>query len=248
MNAASLPAHAGTAVITGASHGIGRATAARLAADGLKIVTIDRVAPASLLPGERYFQADLLETDQREGALEILRQLPDPAVLVNNVAIVKLAPVESLSLADLRISVDLNVAAALLCAQAVLPAMKRRAYGRIVNISSRSALGKELRSAYAASKAALIGMTRTWALELAPHGVTANCIGPGPVATEMFRAANPDDSPQTRRIMQSIPVGRLGTPEEIAHVAAFFAHPMAGFVTGQVVYACGGMTVGLHHG
>lgn len=243
-----MSAAPGTAIITGASHGIGRATAARLAADGLKIVTLDRVAPQRLLPGERFIQADLLEAGPRDEALEALRRIPDAAVLVNNVAIVKLAPVETLSLADLHTSVDLNVAAALLCAQAVLPAMKQRGYGRIVNISSRSALGKELRTAYAASKAALIGMTRTWALELAPHGVTANCIGPGPVATEMFRAANPEDSPQTRRIMQSIPVGRLGLPEEIAHAVAFFAHPMAGFITGQAIYACGGLTVGLHHG
>ncbi|MFD4837134.1 SDR family oxidoreductase [Achromobacter sp. NPDC058515] len=248
MTSARLSAAPGTAIITGASHGIGRATATRLAADGLKIVTLDRVAPERLLPGERFIQADLLDAGPRDAALDILRQIPDPAVLVNNVAIVKLAPVDTLSLADLQVSVDLNVAAALLCAQAVLPAMKQRGYGRIVNISSRSALGKELRSAYAASKAALIGMTRTWALELAPHGVTANCIGPGPVATEMFRAANPEDSPRTRKIMQSIPVGRLGLPEEIAHAVAFFAHPMAGFITGQVIYACGGLTVGLNHG
>jgi 3-oxoacyl-[acyl-carrier protein] reductase len=248
VSAAQLSAAAGTAIITGASHGIGRATAARLAADGLKLITLDRVPPERLLPGERFIQADLLESGPRERALEILRQIPDPAVLVNNVAVVKLAPVDTLSLADLHISVDLNVATALLCTQAVLPAMKQRGYGRIVNISSRSALGKELRSAYAASKAALIGMTRTWALELARHGVTANCIGPGPVATEMFRAANPEDSPRTRGIMQSIPVGRLGRPEEIAHAVAFFAHPLAGFITGQVIYACGGLTVGLTHG
>lgn len=248
MSAAGLPASPGTAIITGASHGIGRATATRLAADGMKIVTLDRVAPERLLPGERFIQVDLLETGPRQQALEILRQIPDPAVLVNNVAIVKLAPVDTLSLADLQTSVDMNVATALLCAQSVLPAMKRRRYGRIVNISSRSALSKELRSAYSASKAALIGMTRTWALELAPHGVTANCIGPGPVATEMFRAANPEDSPRTRKIMQSIPVGRLGTPDEIAHAVAFFAHPLAGFITGQMIYACGGLTVGLHQG
>ncbi|WP_313620334.1 SDR family oxidoreductase [Achromobacter sp.] len=238
----------GTAVITGGSHGIGRATAIRLAADGMQcIVTVDRVPPKNLLPGERYIQADLLDPASRDVALAILGDIPDPAVLVNNVAIVKLAPVDTLSLADLQTSVDLNVAAALLCTQAVLPAMKRRGYGRIVNISSRSALGKELRSAYTASKAALIGMTRTWALELAPCGITVNCVGPGPVATEMFRAANPDDSPQTRKIMQTIPVGRLGAPEEIAHAVACFAHPMAGFITGQVIYACGGMTVGLTH-
>ena len=105
MSAAQLSAAAGTAIITGASHGIGRATAARLAADGLKLITLDRVPPERLLPGERFIQADLLEYGPRERALEILRQIPDPAVLVNNVAVVKLAPVDTLSLADLHISV-----------------------------------------------------------------------------------------------------------------------------------------------
>jgi 3-oxoacyl-[acyl-carrier protein] reductase len=112
-------------------------------------------------------------------------------------------------------------------------------------MSSRAALGKELRTAYAASKAALIGLTRVWALELGEHGVTVNSIGPGPIATDLFSRANPDDSPRTRAIVESVPVRRIGTPEDVAHEAFFFLSERAGFVTGQTLYVCGGMTVGV---
>lgn len=234
-----------TALVTGASNGIGRATVQRFAADGYKIVTVDRSPPAELVGSETFIQADLLDAGDRERALEHIREQFNVDVLVNNVAIVKLSPVEDVTLGDLQTSVDLNIVAALRFAQTVIPGMKRRGYGRIVNIASRAALGKELRTAYSATKAAVIGMTRTWALELAPHGITVNCIGPGPIATEMFRAANPPDSEQTKTILRSIPVQRLGEPEEIAHAVAFFSHRLAGFTTGQVIYVCGGMTVGL---
>lgn len=234
-----------TALVTGASNGIGRATAQRFAADGYKIVTVDRKPPTELVESESFVQADLLDAGDRERALQHIRDRFEVDVLVNNVAIVKLSPVEDVNLGDLQTSVDLNIVAALRFAQTVIPGMKRRGYGRIVNIASRAALGKELRTAYTATKAAVIGMTRTWAIELAPHGITVNCIGPGPIATEMFRAANPPDSEQTKTILRSIPVQRLGEPEEIAHAVAFFSHRLAGFTTGQVIYVCGGITVGL---
>ncbi|WP_439810758.1 SDR family oxidoreductase [Bordetella bronchiseptica] len=234
-----------TALVTGGSNGIGRATANRLAADGYRIVTVDRAAPASLADRETFIQVDLLDPAAREGVLARLAGEFEVDVLVNNVAIVRLASVEAVSLADLQASLDLNVGVALRFAQTVIPGMKRRGYGRIVNIASRAALGKELRTAYGATKAAVIGMTRTWALELAASGVTVNGIGPGPIATEMFRQANPPESEQTQAILRAIPAGRLGEPEEVAHAVAFFADRRAGFTTGQILYVCGGMTVGL---
>ena len=123
--------------------------------------------------------------------------------------------------------------------------MKAARFGRIVNISSRAALGKELRTVYAATKAGLHGMTRTWALEFAAHGITVNAVGPGPIGTELFHQVNPAGSPRTKAIIEGVPVKRLGTPEDIAHAAAFLLDERAGFVTGQVLYVCGGMTVGL---
>ena len=131
------------------------------------------------------------------------------------------------------------------CMQALLPSMTAGGFGRIVNMSSRAALGKELRTAYAATKAGLIGMTRVWALELGRHGITVNAIGPGPIRTELFDRANPPDSPRTRAIVESVPVKRVGTPEDVAQAVSFFLDRRSGFVTGQTLYVCGGMTVGV---
>ena len=122
--------------------------------------------------------------------------------------------------------------------------MKQARCGRIVNISSRAALGKELRTVYAATKAGLHGLTKTWALELAPHQITVNAIGPGPIGTELFHAANPPDSPRTQAILEGIPLHRLGAPADIAHAVSFFLDERASFITGQVIYVCGGLTVG----
>jgi NAD(P)-dependent dehydrogenase (short-subunit alcohol dehydrogenase family) len=87
-------------------------------------------------------------------------------------------------------------------------------------------------------------MVKVWALELGPYGITANAIGPGPIRTELFDRANPPDSPRTQAIVNSVPVRRVGTPEDVAHAASFLLDARSGFVTGQVLYVCGGMTVG----
>ncbi|MFM7660785.1 MAG: SDR family oxidoreductase, partial [Betaproteobacteria bacterium] len=97
---------------------------------------------------------------------------------------------------------------------------------------------------YAASKAGLIGLSRVWALELGRLGITSNVIGPGPIATELFKQANPPDSPRTRQILDNIPVGRMGEPDDVAAAVAFFMREDSAFVTGQVLYVCGGAGVG----
>ncbi|MBV9219971.1 MAG: SDR family oxidoreductase, partial [Methylobacteriaceae bacterium] len=115
----------------------------------------------------------------------------------------------------------------------------------IVSISSRAVLGKELRTSYSASKAAIHGLTRTWALELARDGITVNAVAPGTIDTSLFHEANPPDDPRTQAIFKAIPVGRIGTPTDVAHAVSFFLDERSSFITGQALFVCGGLTVGL---
>jgi 3-oxoacyl-[acyl-carrier protein] reductase len=224
-------------LITGGASGIGAAAAARCRSDGLDVVVIDRIGDGII--------ADLSKISETAHALQ---QALDGGVitrLVNNVGIVCPASADQQTLDELELVFSLNLRCAFQCMQALLPGMKTQNFGRIVNMSSRAALGKELRTAYAATKAGLIGMTRVWALELGRHGITANAIGPGPIRTELFDRANPPDAPRTQAIIDAVPVKRIGTPEDIAHAVSFFLDQRSGFVTGQVLYVCGGMTVGV---
>jgi len=230
-------------LITGASRGIGRGIAARLAQDGFAVITLDRDPPAERLPDETFVQVDLSDAVATGQALAEVLARHAPTRLVNNAGTVRPGALEDVTWEDLDTVVALNLRCTIQCAQALLPAMKAARFGRIVNISSRAALGKELRTVYAATKAGLHGMTHTWALELAAHGITVNAIGPGPIGTELFHRVNPADSPRTKAIIEGVPVQRLGTPEDIAHAVAYFVDARAGFVTGQVLYVCGGMTV-----
>lgn len=231
-------------LVTGGSNGIGAAIVAARAGLGEHVVNLDRDQPAAGAPGE-CVRVDLADGDALKAALtEITGDLAVTRV-VNNAGVALLDPLENFDPADFHRTLDINVNAPALVAQASLPAMKAAGFGRIVNIASRAALGKTLRTSYAGSKGALISATRVWALELARHGITVNAIGPGPIETELFTRANPPDAPATRAIIESIPVGRMGQPEEIAHAAGFFLSREAGFVTGQVLYACGGMTIGV---
>ncbi len=223
-------------LVTGGAAGIGRATVERCRADGYDVVSIDREGDALI--------ADLSDPEETAAALE--RALEDGPItrLVNNVGTVRPASVDAQTLEDFDAVMHLNARCALQCLQAVLPGMKAAHFGRVVNVSSRAALGKELRTVYAGSKAALQGMAKVWALELGEFGITANAIGPGPINTELFQRVNPADSPRTKAIIGAVPVRRLGTPQDIANAIAFFLHRDSGFVTGQVLYVCGGMTVG----
>lgn len=224
-------------MITGGAAGIGAACAERCKADGFEAVVIDRVGNGLI--------ADLSDTEATAKALEQALAGGPITRLVNNVGVVVPAGASEQTLEELELAWSLNVRCAMQCMQALLPGMQAAGFGRIVNMSSRAALGKELRTAYSATKAALLGMTRVWALELGRHGITANAIGPGPIRTELFERANPPDSPRTRAIVQSVPVKRVGTPEDVAHAASYFLDARSGFVTGQVLYVCGGMTVGV---
>jgi NAD(P)-dependent dehydrogenase (short-subunit alcohol dehydrogenase family) len=233
----------GTAIVTGASSGIGRATAERLAEQGLTVLNLDIAAPGAASRAIHH-QVDLSDDEATAAVLDEVTKRHAVTRLVNNVALAQSASLEDTTFDDLRRIAEVNLRAAIQCAQAVLPAMKAAGFGRIVNISSRAALGKTFRTGYAATKGGLISMTRVWALELAPHGITVNAIGPGPIATELFEAVNPPDSPRTRKIMAEIPVKRIGRPEDVANAASFFLGDGAGYVTGQTLYVCGGLSIG----
>ncbi len=232
------------AIVTGASRGIGQAVAARLREDGWEVYNLDLVAPGSDTDlGDRWIEVDLADVQSTRHALDLVLDEGPVTGIVNNAAIGCMASLEDTSVADYDLSVHVNMRAPMLCAQAVVPGMKARGFGRIVNIACRAHLGKTLRTSYAATKGGLISMTRVWALELAANGITVNAIAPGPVRTELFEKANPPDMPRTQQIIDSVPVGRLGEPADIANAVAFFFDRRSGYVTGQVLYVCGGITL-----
>ncbi len=233
-----------TALVTGASRGIGRAIVARLLADGWGVFNLD-ITPPEVEPdlGDRWVEVDLDSVEATKNALHDVLLAGPVSALVNNAAIGRMSSLEDTSVKDFDASLAVNMRAPMLCAQAVIPGMKAQGFGRIVNIASRAHLGKTLRTSYAATKGAMVSMTKVWALELAPHGISVNAIAPGPIRTELFERANPPDNPRTRQIIDAIPVGRLGEPEDVANAVAFFLDQRAGFVTGQVLYVCGGITL-----
>jgi NAD(P)-dependent dehydrogenase (short-subunit alcohol dehydrogenase family) len=187
---------------------------------------------------------DLLDEAATRAALAAITAGNQVGWLVNNAGIALPATLEDTRMDDFERVIAVNLRAAILCAQAVLPGMRAAGHGRIVNITSRAALGKELRTAYSAAKAGLIGLTRTWALELAPFGITVNAVGPGPIETDLFKSANPAESERTRALIRAVPLQRLGKPEDIAHAVGFFLSDEASFITGQTLFVCGGLSIG----
>jgi 3-oxoacyl-[acyl-carrier protein] reductase len=233
-----------TTVVTGASRGIGRAIAERLGAAGHTIVAIARHKPDYALRGA-FYAVDLADPAATGSALREIVARHKVDNLVNNAGLVTTARLEQLAPEDLDALIGVNVRAALQCTQAVLPHMRAQRRGRIVNLGSRAMYGRIGRSGYGAAKAAVVGMTRAWALETAADGVTVNCVAPGPIATDGFRAQNPPDSPGTKALLASVPVGRMGEPREIAATVEFLLSDDAGFMTGQTLNVCGGLSVGL---
>ena len=230
-------------LVTGASRGIGRAAMQRLREDGFRPIGLARTLPSDAVEGEEYHAVDMTDFAALRELLATLTSHEPFYGLVNNAAMSPVTSLEDCTLEDMDDAVRLNLLAPLICTQAVAPGMRRMRAGRIVNISSRAGLGKVNRTAYSATKAGIVGMTRTWALELAGDGISVNAIAPGPVLTELFRQASPPEHPRTIALMDAVPLKRAAEPSELAHFIAFLLDERSGFMTGQTLYVDGGLTV-----
>jgi 3-oxoacyl-[acyl-carrier protein] reductase len=228
-------------LITGASKGIGRAVADRLAAEGHEPIGLARTAPTDF-PG-RFHEVDLSDRAATAATLDKIVAEGRVDAVVNNVGLARFGRIGSIDLDVLSTTYDMNVRTAVQVVQAVLPGMVEAGWGRIVNVTSLTTLGVAERTPYAGSKAALETDTRIWAGELASSGITVNAVAPGPIETEMFRERSPAGSEREARLLDVIPLHRLGTPAEIAHVICMLLHEDAGYITGQIVRVDGGGSI-----
>ncbi|GAA1992150.1 3-oxoacyl-ACP reductase FabG [Catenulispora subtropica] len=242
------------AVVTGAARGIGAAIALRLAADGhaVAVVDLDEAACAETVDAitakggtAMAVGCDVSSEEAVAAAVErIAAELGAPTVLVNNAGVLRDNLLFKMTVDDWDTVMNVHLRGAFLMARAVQAHMVAAKFGRIVNLSSTSALGNRGQANYAAAKAGMQGFTKTLAIELGKFGVTANAIAPGFIETAMTRATaervGVDFDAFREAAISQIPVGRSGQPEDIAAVASFLVREDAGFVSGQVIYAAGG--------
>ena len=232
------------AVVTGGSTGIGRAICVDLLARGYEVVSLALERCDIVSPKLVSIEVDLTDRKATADAVAELTRRFAPTTVIHNAGVIRAALIGEVKLEDLDALVELHLSSAVQLVQAALPAMKAAHFGRIVLMSSRAALGAQTRTAYSATKAGMIGMARTWALELARDGITVNLVAPGPIRTDMFHAVIDAGSERERALAASIPVGRIGETGDVARAVAFLADPDNSFVTGQVLYVCGGSSLG----
>jgi 3-oxoacyl-[acyl-carrier protein] reductase len=246
-----------TALVTGGARGIGAATARRLARDGLAIAVLDLDAGACAPVVDEIqaaggsavaIGADVSSEDDAERAVrETVDALGAPTVLVNNAGILRDNLLFKMSVDDWDAVMSVHLRGAFLMSRAVQSHMVTQRWGRIVSLSSISALGNRGQVNYAAAKAGLQGFTKTLALELGPFGVTANAIAPGFIATDMTRATadrmGVPFAEFTEAVAKETAVRRVGMPEDIAGTVSFLVSDDASFISGQTIYVTGGPTI-----
>ncbi len=232
-------------LVTGGAAGIGAEICRSLLARGARVLCLDQHAPNITSPDLQYIELDLTDPTATTAAATTIARDFKVTRLIHNAGAIRPALLADVDPADLADLAQLHLAAPLILLQAALPAMRAARFGRVVLVSSRAALGLPTRSAYAATKSGMLGLARTWALELAPDGITVNTVAPGPIAgTEMFHAVVPAGSARETALAKSVPVGRLGTPADVARAILFLADDASGFITGQTLFVCGGASVG----
>ena len=242
------------AVVTGGARGIGAGTARRLAADGLAVAVLDlkegdcgATVDAVTAAGGRALAvgADVSDSDQVQAAVDkIATDLGPPAVLINNAGVLRDNLLFKMTDGDWDTVLSIHLRGSFLMSKYCQKYMVDQKFGRIVNLSSSSALGNRGQANYSAAKAGLQGFTKTLAIELGQFGITANAVAPGFIATDMTAATAARIGIGFEEFQKAaatqIPVRRVGTPEDVAHVISFLVSEGAGFVSGQVIYVAGG--------
>jgi 3-oxoacyl-[acyl-carrier protein] reductase len=242
------------AIVTGSARGIGAATARRLAEDGMAVAVLDLDEAACAATVKEITDdgghalavaADVTDLLQVQAAVErVAAKLGEPTVLVNNAGVIRDNMLYKMTDEDWDTVMNVHLRGAFHMTRSLQKYMVQQQYGRIVNLSSSSALGNRGQLNYSTAKAGLQGFTKTLAIELGKFGVTANAIAPGFIQTEMTKATAERMGIPFEDFVKGaaaqIPVARVGQPEDIAHLVSFFVSEGAGFVSGQVVYAAGG--------
>ena len=232
------------AAVTGGSAGIGRAICEDLLARDYEVISLSLGKPQTSHPRFHSIDVDLTDRAATAQAAAELTRSHEVTTVVHNAGVIRAALLADVRLEELDELVALHLGAAIQLVQAALPQMRAARFGRIVMLSSRAAVGAVTRTSYSATKAGMIGMLRTWALELAPEGITVNAVAPGPIRTDMFYDVIPRGSERERALAAAVPVRRLGEPDDVARAVSFLVDPANSYITGQVLYVCGGSSVG----
>ena len=239
-----MSANIPVALVTGGSAGIGASICQHLLDDGYHVLNLSRRKSESQSDRITDVEVDLSDMKASKSAIARLAEKYEITSLVHNAGVIRPDLIEDVKLEDVEYLTRLHLFTSILLTQGVLDAMKAKKFGRIVLISSRALLGLETRTGYAATKAGQIGLVRTWAMELGQHGITVNAVVPGPIVTDMFTELVPEDSDKAEQIAQSVPVRRLGRPDDVSRAVMFLLSPDNGFVTGQSIFVCGGASLG----